>query len=60
MVEMMKPGSVIVDLAAEQGGNCELTIAGETVFHNGVQIIGPKIYQQLCQLMQARCTAKIF
>ncbi|MEK7818569.1 MAG: Re/Si-specific NAD(P)(+) transhydrogenase subunit alpha [Bacteroidota bacterium] len=42
MVEMMKPGSVIVDLAAEQGGNCELTIAGETVFHNGVQIIGPK------------------
>lgn len=42
MVEKMKSGSVIVDLAAEQGGNCELTISGETVFHNGVQIIGPK------------------
>jgi NAD(P) transhydrogenase subunit alpha len=41
MVESMKPGSVIVDLAAESGGNCELTKAGETVEHNGVRIIGP-------------------
>ncbi len=41
MVEVMKAGSVIVDLAAEQGGNCELTRAGETVVHNGVKIIGP-------------------
>ena len=40
-VERMKPGSVIVDLAAEQGGNCELTRAGETVHHNGVKILGP-------------------
>jgi NAD(P) transhydrogenase subunit alpha len=31
----------VVDIAAEQGGNCELTRAGETVDHNGVQIIGP-------------------
>jgi NAD(P) transhydrogenase subunit alpha len=41
MVKMLRPGSVIVDLAAEQGGNCELTRAGETVSHNGVNIIGP-------------------
>jgi NAD(P) transhydrogenase subunit alpha len=37
----MRPGSVVVDIAAEQGGNCELTRAGETVSHNGVNIIGP-------------------
>ncbi|MGH8140210.1 MAG: NAD(P) transhydrogenase subunit alpha [Steroidobacteraceae bacterium] len=39
-VERMRPGSVIVDVAAEQGGNCELTRAGEVVEHHGVQIIG--------------------
>jgi H+-translocating NAD(P) transhydrogenase subunit alpha len=41
MVDDMKPGSVIVDLAAETGGNCELTRAGETVNHQGVLIHGP-------------------
>lgn len=40
-VEGMAPGSVIVDLAAERGGNCELTRAGETVMHGGVTILGP-------------------
>jgi len=40
MVESMKDGSVIVDLAAEQGGNCELTTPGEVVEHHGVTIIG--------------------
>jgi H+-translocating NAD(P) transhydrogenase subunit alpha len=40
MVESMKPGSVIVDLAAEQGGNCVLTVPGEVVRHKGVTIIG--------------------
>jgi H+-translocating NAD(P) transhydrogenase subunit alpha len=40
-VERMKAGSVIVDIAAEQGGNCELTKAGETVVHGGVKIVGP-------------------
>jgi NAD(P) transhydrogenase subunit alpha len=40
-VERMRAGSVVVDVAAEQGGNCELTRPGETVDHNGVQIIGP-------------------
>jgi NAD(P) transhydrogenase subunit alpha len=37
----MKPGSVIVDLAAETGGNCELTQPGQTVEHGGVVIAGP-------------------
>jgi NAD(P) transhydrogenase subunit alpha len=41
MVESMKPGSVIVDLAAESGGNCELTQPVETVEHSQVKIIGP-------------------
>ncbi len=41
MVEGMEPGSVIVDLAAERGGNCELTVPGETVDHGGVTILGP-------------------
>lgn len=40
MVKTMKPGSVIVDLAAEQGGNCPLTKAGETIEVNGVKIVG--------------------
>lgn len=39
-VERMKAGAVIVDIAAESGGNCELTRAGETVEHNGVRIVG--------------------
>jgi NAD(P) transhydrogenase subunit alpha len=41
MLESMKPGSVIVDLAAERGGNCELTQPGKTVEHKGVKIAGP-------------------
>jgi NAD(P) transhydrogenase subunit alpha len=41
MVAAMQPGSVIVDIAAERGGNCELTRPGETFVHNGVTIIGP-------------------
>ena len=41
MVEGMRGGSVIVDLAAEGGGNCELTKIDETVLHNGVKIYGP-------------------
>lgn len=40
-VDGMRPGSVIVDLAAETGGNCELTEAGKTVDHQGVTILGP-------------------
>jgi len=40
MVDDMKPGSVVVDLAAEQGGNCELTQSGKVIEHQGVQIVG--------------------
>jgi len=40
MVQCMKPGSVIVDMAAEQGGNCELTVPGEAVVRHGVTIVG--------------------
>jgi NAD(P) transhydrogenase subunit alpha len=41
MVHAMSPGAVIVDLAAERGGNCELTRPGETIEVNGVTILGP-------------------
>jgi NAD(P) transhydrogenase subunit alpha len=41
MVESMKPGAVIMDLAAERGGNCELTKPGQVVEHKGVRISGP-------------------
>jgi NAD(P) transhydrogenase subunit alpha len=41
MVRGMRPGSVIVDLAAEQGGNCALTQPGEDVVRHGVTILGP-------------------
>ncbi|MFQ5528193.1 MAG: Re/Si-specific NAD(P)(+) transhydrogenase subunit alpha [Thermoanaerobaculia bacterium] len=41
MVEGMKPGSVVIDLAASSGGNCELTRSGEEIVHNGVVILGP-------------------
>src|ERR1700687_168226 len=40
-VERMKAGAVIVDMAAESGGNCELTQAGQTILHQGVKIVGP-------------------
>jgi NAD(P) transhydrogenase subunit alpha len=41
VVERMRAGSVVVDIAAEQGGNCELTRAGEVVEHRGVMVVGP-------------------
>jgi NAD(P) transhydrogenase subunit alpha len=40
-VERMRAGSVVVDIAAEQGGNCELTRAGEVIEHRGVKVVGP-------------------
>lgn len=40
MVERMKPGSVVVDLAAANGGNCELTVPGQVIEHGGVTILG--------------------
>jgi H+-translocating NAD(P) transhydrogenase subunit alpha len=41
VIERMRPGSVVVDIAAEQGGNCELTRPGEIVEHQHVRIVGP-------------------
>lgn len=41
MARRMRPGSVVVDLAAEQGGNCELTVADEVVVDGGVTVLGP-------------------
>jgi len=41
MVEAMKPGSLIIDMAAERGGNCQLTVADEEIDHAGVTILGP-------------------
>lgn len=41
MVELMKPGSVVVDLAGEQGGNCEYSVPGETVEEHGVKVLAP-------------------
>ncbi|MEQ9376867.1 MAG: Re/Si-specific NAD(P)(+) transhydrogenase subunit alpha [Imperialibacter sp.] len=46
-VERMRPGSVIVDLAASSGGNCELTRDNDTVVHHGVKIIGQSNYPSL-------------
>ncbi|MCH9662213.1 MAG: NAD(P) transhydrogenase subunit alpha [Gammaproteobacteria bacterium] len=41
MLEAMKPGAVVIDLAASSGGNCELTQVGQTIRHNGISIWGP-------------------
>jgi len=41
MLEAMCPGSVLVDIAAERGGNCELTRPGETFVHHGITVAGP-------------------
>jgi NAD(P) transhydrogenase subunit alpha len=41
MVKSMKPGAIILDMAAERGGNCELTQAGEDIDHKGIRIMGP-------------------
>lgn len=41
MVGTMRPGSAIVDLASETGGNCELTVAGQSIDHRGVTVMGP-------------------
>ena len=40
MVEAMSEGSLVIDMAADGGGNCELTVAGEVVDHHGVRIVG--------------------
>ena len=60
MVESMKVGSIIVDLASEFGGNCELTKHGEMVNHKSVKIIGPKnlaasVAQDSSRLFSKKC-----
>ncbi len=57
-VESMKPGSVIIDLAASSGGNCELTKDNETVVHNGVTIIGQSNYPSLKPIDASRMFGK--
>ena len=52
-VEVMKPGSVVVDLAASAGGNCELTKTNELVTHNGVHIVG---YTDLTSRLATTCS----
>ncbi len=47
MVRLLRPGSVIVDLAAEAGGNCACTVPGETVVHEGVTIVGDRNFPSL-------------
>jgi NAD(P) transhydrogenase subunit alpha len=57
-VEAMKPGSVIIDLAASTGGNCELTRNDETIVHNGVTIIGQSNYPAQMSLDASRMFGK--
>ena len=63
MVDTMKKGSVIVDLAAESGGNCALTQVGKTINHNGVTIIGeqnlPGLLPQNASEMYSRNTTAL-
>ncbi|MBC7886013.1 MAG: Re/Si-specific NAD(P)(+) transhydrogenase subunit alpha [Saprospiraceae bacterium] len=64
MVETMKTGAVIVDLAAESGGNCALTQVGKTIIHNGVTIIGernlPGLLPQNSSEMYSRNISTLF
>jgi len=57
-VRNMQPGSVIVDLAAESGGNVELTVAGETVVENGVKVVGPRNLPSLMPVPASQLYAK--
>lgn len=57
-VETMKPGSIIIDLAASTGGNCELTKNNETIVHNGVSIIGESNYPSKMPIDASRMFGK--
>ena len=59
MVEAMPPGSVIVDIAAVRGGNCELTKPGKTVRHHGVTILGRTNFPPWRPITPARCSANV-
>ncbi len=57
-IEAMKPGSVIIDLAASSGGNCELSKNNEVVVHNGVTIVGESNYPKLMPVDASRMFGK--
>jgi H+-translocating NAD(P) transhydrogenase subunit alpha len=59
-VSRMRPGSVVVDLAADQGGNCALTKPGETVDHRGVKVLGPLNVPSSIPLHASQMLAKNF
>ena len=59
MVNSMKPGSIIMDLASENGGNCELTKKDEIITHNGVTIDGSSNIPGLCQCMRVNYMPRI-
>jgi NAD(P) transhydrogenase subunit alpha len=58
MVEAMRPGAIVVDLAAEQGGNCELTRPGIDVLHRGVLIAGPTNLPSLLAVQASQMYAR--
>ncbi|MCB9849032.1 MAG: Re/Si-specific NAD(P)(+) transhydrogenase subunit alpha [Phycisphaeraceae bacterium] len=58
-VERMRPGSVIVDLAAEAGGNCELTQPGESAEHQGVTILGPANLPAQCAVHASQMFSRV-
>jgi H+-translocating NAD(P) transhydrogenase subunit alpha len=55
MVLAMQPGSVIVDIAAERGGNCEVTRPGETIVQQGISVLGPLNVPSMVPFTPARC-----
>ena len=58
MVSDMKPGAIVVDLAAESGGNCELSVAGQEVDHNGIIICGPENVPSMLSVHASEMYAK--
>ncbi len=58
VVGNMRPGSVIIDLAASTGGNCELSVDGQTVTHNGVRIVGQSNYPSLMPVDASKMFSK--
>ena len=60
VVELMKPGSVIMDLAAENGGNCEVTEKDKIITHNDVIVDGTSTSQLPCLCMLANYMQKIY
>lgn len=61
MVETMKPGSIIIDLAVEQGGNCELSRVGDVVEHQSVKIVGfPNMPSRLAEVASSQYANNLY